>query len=63
MAKRKKLPRVGMGEVVRFCDYDKRSRIPDAVVPRNPVDADVIVLPVIRIEPPCDIEPEAYSLP
>ena len=36
--------------VVRFCDFDKRSKQPDAAQPRDPCEADVIVLPVIRIE-------------
>jgi phosphatidylserine decarboxylase len=34
--------------VIRFCDYDKRSREPDAVQPRDPCDATIIILPVIR---------------
>jgi hypothetical protein len=38
-------------EVIRFADYEQRSREPDAAHPRNPADAAVIiVLPVIRIE-------------
>lgn len=35
--------------VVRFADYEQKSRNADAVSPRNPVDsAVVIILPVIR---------------
>ena len=34
--------------VIRFADYDRRSRSPDSAQPRNPVEADVIILPVIR---------------
>jgi hypothetical protein len=30
--------------VIRICDYDRRSREPDAVSPRNPVEAYVIFL-------------------
>ena len=54
--------------VVRFCDYERRSRNPDAAQPRNPCDADVIVLPVIRIERhgnlgtvACDMTEEAFN--
>lgn len=36
--------------VVRFADYKRRSKNPDAMQPRDPVEADVIVLPVIRVE-------------
>jgi hypothetical protein len=43
--------------VVRFADYEKRSKQPDAAQPRDPADADVIVLPVIRIERPRQPEP------
>lgn len=40
-----------MGEnIIRLSDYEKRSRNPDAVSPRNPADAEIIILPVIRIE-------------
>jgi len=38
------------GNVIRFSDYEKKSREPDSEGPRNPADADVIVLPVIRVE-------------
>jgi hypothetical protein len=35
--------------VIRFADYERRSREPDAVSPRDPADsAIVIILPVIR---------------
>lgn len=37
-------------KVVRLCDYDKRSKQPDAAQPRDPCEADVIVLPVVRVE-------------
>jgi hypothetical protein len=36
------------GNVIRFSDYEKKSREPDSEGPRNPADADVIVLPVIH---------------
>ena len=36
--------------VIRICDYERRSRNADACAPRDPCDADVIALPVIRIE-------------
>jgi hypothetical protein len=36
--------------VVRIADYERRSREPDAVSPRDPVDAAVIVLPVVRVD-------------
>lgn len=39
--------------VIRICDYEKRSREPDALGPRDPTEtAVVIILPVIRIERP-----------
>jgi hypothetical protein len=31
-------------DVVRICDYERRSREPDAEAPRNPVECDVIIL-------------------
>lgn len=34
--------------VIRFADYERKSRDADAVSPRDPCDAAVIVLPVIR---------------
>ncbi len=34
--------------VIRFPDPERRSREADAAAPRNPADADVIILPVIR---------------
>jgi hypothetical protein len=34
--------------VVRFCDFEKRSKQPDAASPRDPCEADIIILPVIR---------------
>lgn len=37
-------------QVIRFSDYEKRSRNPDAAGPRDPCEADVIVMPVVRIE-------------
>lgn len=38
-------------KVVRFCDFEKRSREPDAAQPRDPCDsAVIIILPVIRVE-------------
>lgn len=36
------------GNVIRFCDFDKRSRQPDAAQPRDPFDADVIAFPIVR---------------
>lgn len=39
------------GRVLRFCDYDKKSREPDALGPRDPADtAVIIILPMIRKE-------------
>lgn len=39
------------GEVVRLCDYEKRSREPDAEALRDPADtAVIIVMPIIRVE-------------
>ena len=36
-------------DIVRFVDYERRSREPDAAQPRNPCDATVIIiLPVIH---------------
>jgi hypothetical protein len=35
--------------VIRFDDYERKSRNPDAVSPRNPADsAVIIILPMIR---------------
>lgn len=35
------------GKVIRLCDYERRSRNPDAVSPRDPADAaQIIILPV-----------------
>lgn len=34
-----------MGNVVRLCDFERRSRSADACQPRDPADADVIVMP------------------
>ncbi len=34
--------------VIRIADYERKSRNADAVQPRDPADADVIILPVIR---------------
>jgi hypothetical protein len=40
---------LAVGQVIRFADYEQKSRNPDAVSPRNPADsAIVIILPVIR---------------
>jgi hypothetical protein len=40
-----------MAQVIRFADYEQKSRNPDAVSPRDPADsAVVIVLPMIRVE-------------
>ena len=40
-----------MAEVIRFSDYERKSRDADAVSPRDPADsAIIIVLPVIRLE-------------
>lgn len=36
--------------VIRICDYERRSKNPDAVQPRDPCEADVIALPVVRTE-------------
>lgn len=37
-----------MVEIIRIADYERRSKNPDSAQPRDPVDADVIILPVIR---------------
>lgn len=38
-----------MAEIIRFADYEQRSKNPDAISPRNPADsAIVIILPVVR---------------
>lgn len=38
-----------VAQVIRFADYEQKSRNPDAVSPRDPADsAIVIILPVIR---------------
>lgn len=37
-------------KVIRFSDYERKSKNPDASQPRDLVEADVITLPVIRIE-------------
>ena len=38
-------------EVIRFSDYEKKSRNPDAAGPRgDPEPAIIIVLPMIRVE-------------
>jgi len=34
--------------VIRICDYERRSREPDAAQPRNTCEADVIAFPVQR---------------
>lgn len=48
-----------MGNVIRICDYERRSREPDAQAERDPANASVIILPVVRErcrpEPPCDV--------
>jgi len=44
--------------VVRFCDFDKRSKQPDAEQPRDPCEADVIACPIVRFphrEPPIEV--------
>jgi hypothetical protein len=33
--------------VVRFCDFDKRSKQPAAAQPRDPCEADIIAFPII----------------
>ena len=37
-------------DIIRISDYERRSRHPDAVSPRDPCDADVIIFPVVRTE-------------
>lgn len=32
-------------KIIRLSDYESRSRNPDSIQPRNPADANVIVLP------------------
>jgi hypothetical protein len=39
-------------KVIRFADWERKSRNPDAMQPRDPCEATVIILPVIRIERP-----------
>jgi hypothetical protein len=36
--------------VVRFSDYERKSRDADAVSPRDPSDAVIIILPTVPIE-------------
>lgn len=31
--------------VIRICDHERKSREPDAVAPRDPCDATIIILP------------------
>lgn len=35
--------------VIRLADYERRSCHPDSAQPRNPVEADVIVLPTLAV--------------
>jgi len=37
-----------MADIIRIQDYERKSKSPDAAQPRDPADADVIVLPLIR---------------
>jgi hypothetical protein len=34
-------------KILRISDYDRKSRNPDAVSPRDPCDATIIILPVV----------------
>jgi hypothetical protein len=34
--------------VIRICGFERKSKEPDAARPRNPTEADVIILPLIR---------------
>ena len=41
-----------MAQIIRFADYEQRSKNPDAVSPRNPADsAVVIILPQVISRP------------
>lgn len=56
---RKKLPHC-MGQVVRFSDYEKKSREPDAEGPRHPDEpCTIYVLPSVKVEhvpdAPCEV--------
>jgi len=37
-------------DIIRISDFDRKSKAADAASPRDPADADVIVLPVVRVE-------------
>jgi hypothetical protein len=47
--------------VVRFIDYDKRSKQPDAAQPRDPCEANVIVFPIIRFPRRVDDAPTSAA--
>lgn len=49
-------------KILRFSDYERRSRNPDAVPLRDPADADVIMLPVVRIERSAPREPDMRNV-
>lgn len=36
--------------VVRFADYERRSREPDAFPERDPSSATIIILPLVKVE-------------
>lgn len=48
--------------ILRFSDYERRSRNPDAVSPRDLADADVIVLPAVRTERRAPPEPDMRNV-
>ncbi len=48
-------------KVVRFSDYEKRSRNPDAIGPRDPCEADIIEFPRIPFKTPFDAWVEALD--
>lgn len=38
-----------MADVVRICDFERKSRNPYSVSPRDPCEADIIIMPMIRV--------------
>lgn len=48
--------------IIRFCDFERRSKQPDAAQPRNPCEADVIVFPIVRF-PKATEQSESAAIP
>lgn len=49
-------------KILRFSDYERRSRNSDAVSPRDLAGADVIVLPIVRTERSAPREPDMRNV-